>query len=351
MDPIKLRKFSDLNIQDKFFDSLKKGYDGFEKWYAKKVNDGEKAYVFLQDDNLEGFLYLKPENEEDNTIQPKLPKLKRLKVGTFKINAHGTVLGERFMKIILDELFDTEAVEAYVTIFPEHGPLIELFETFGFEYYGKKISTSGKENVYIKNKTKMYSDIYKNYPKIDTRHSNKALLSIYPEFHTTMFPDSKLNTEKSHIIEDISATNSIEKIYLTAARRIINYKKGDCLVIYRTADGNKPAEFSAVATSIYTIVEIKHIDEFENQDEFLKYCERFSVFTESELKRFWLNKRFPYLVKMLYNTALPKRPIRKDLADQVGINRDIRWTLVNLEVSQFDKIIELGEVNESLIID
>jgi len=61
-----------------------------------------------------------------NDIIPSLRSLKRIKVGTFKIDARGTKMGERFVKKIFDHAIHENAQEIYVTIFPEHVPLIVL---------------------------------------------------------------------------------------------------------------------------------------------------------------------------------------------------------------------------------
>ena len=98
--------------------------------------------------------------------------------------------------------------------------------------------------------------------------------------------------------------------------------------IYRTADNVKPAEFSSVATSICVVQEIRHISEFKDYNEF-----------------------YEYLIKMLYNIALNKRPIRKELIEEVGLDRNERWVAVKLTNKNLLKIIELGDVDESFIIN
>lgn len=96
------KKFSEIDINDTFFDSLKSDYEEFEDWYLRKSNRGHSAFVMDENGKVEAFLYLKAENEESIDIQPPLPKKLRLKVGTFKINPHGTRLGEKFIKKIFD---------------------------------------------------------------------------------------------------------------------------------------------------------------------------------------------------------------------------------------------------------
>lgn len=350
MNSIIVKKIKDIDINDIFFDSLKSSYVGFEDWFKRKSEKGENAFIF-EDEGIQGFLYLKEECEADDTITPNFEAKRRLKVGTFKINAHGTKLGERFIKIIIDKMFKENYEESYVTIFEEHESLIMLLEKYGFEYYGKKTSDSGIENVYIKNGSQRFGDINKDYPVIDLKDNNKYLLAIYPKYHTRMFPDSKLATEKEHIIEDISVTNSIEKIYLSAAYGLDKCKSGDIIVIYRTAEDGKKAIFSSVATSICVIKEVKNISSFRSFNDFKDYCIKYSVFEEHELRYFWRTKKYPFLIKFLYNIALEKRLTREKLINEVGIDEKLRWTLVELDDTQFKKIIELGQVKNNFIND
>lgn len=94
------KKFEEINLADQFFDSLKSDYKEFEEWFARKSDDF--AYIHEKEDGaINGFLYLKIENEAVTDIDPALPPAKRVKVGTFKIDAHGTKLGERFIKKFL----------------------------------------------------------------------------------------------------------------------------------------------------------------------------------------------------------------------------------------------------------
>ena len=78
-------------------------------------------------------------------------------------------LGERFIKIIIDNALNYKVEEIYVTIFnkrEEQVRLINLLVDWGFEFYGIK---NGTERVYVKNfnRTLINKDLYnakKNYP-------------------------------------------------------------------------------------------------------------------------------------------------------------------------------------------
>lgn len=67
MMELELRSFSNINLEDSFFDSLKAAYPEFPEWYAKKASLGEKAYVSHFDDGrVADFLYMKIETEAAN---------------------------------------------------------------------------------------------------------------------------------------------------------------------------------------------------------------------------------------------------------------------------------------------
>lgn len=345
MASIEKVKFKDIDINDIFFDSLKSDYIGFEEWFKRKEN--EEVYILKDSLNkIQAFLYMKIENEIDIKINPILREERILKVGTFKINAHGTKLGERFIKLIFDKMIQEKIRKSYVTIYEKQQPLIDLLKTYGFIYWG----TKGEESVYIKDFDNIVGDIQKDYPLINLKNNKKIILSIYPTFHTSLFPDSKLNTERNHIIEDLSHTNCIEKIYLSGASNITDYKEGDIIAIYRTAESGKMAEYSSVITSICTIKDIIDIRKFQNLNEFLEFCSDRTIFKRNDLISFWNTKRYPYLIVMLYNIALNKRIIRKELIENIGINRMARIVAYEITTSQIEKILDLGRNDKEFIL-
>ena len=53
---------------------------------------------------------------------------------------------------------------------------------------------------------------------------------------------------------------------------------------------------------------------------------------------------------MLYNAPLNHRIIRKDLVENIGLDRKAYMGYVHLTDEQFAKILKEGELNESFII-
>lgn len=347
-DDLRYKEFAQIDLQDEFFDSLKNDYPGFDDWYIRKQKEGEKAYVKYNDDGtLDGFLFIKNDGDIVDDVEPQLVGEKILKIGTFKINPHKTRLGERFIKIALDHALLEEYEMCYVTIFPKHKKLIELFEKYGFVKEGIKTSEAGIENVYVKKFSVIQNDICKDYPLIKSNNVKKYILAIYPKYHTVMFPDSKLCTERNLITKDIAHTNSIHKVYV-CNMGIEVLKKGDIVVLYRTASGNS-AEYSSVVTSICVVEEVKRQSDFKNFNEFYRYASSYSVFDEDDLY-YWYRKGACRAVKMLYNVALPKRIVRHDLINSIGLDRNEYWGFFKISDEQFDSILQYSQINPNYII-
>ena len=347
---IKYVSFSTIDLADTFFDSLKDDYKGFEDWFAKKASGGAEAYVQYERGKIQAFLYMKDESGEAmDDITPPRSACKRLKVGTFKIDAHSTKLGERFVKKILDKAVVDDYDEVYVTIFPKHVGLITLLERYGFIKGAEK----NGEGFYFKNMRTLTGNLLKDYPLISTHDRRKFLLAIYPRFHTKLFPDSILRNEDSQryeLIKDVSYTNSIHKIYLCFMPDTASLKPGDLIAIYRTSDNLGPAKYRSVITSICQIEEVRTKASFNTMDEYLKYTNKYSIFEEKDLIS-WYRQKNVIVLKMTYNIALSKRVTRGYLLDEVGIPADYYWGFFQLTDGQFNEKMKKGEINENIIVN
>lgn len=347
---MQLTKFKDVDLSDPFFDSLKAAYAEFPSWFASKAEEP----VYVSEDatgTLQGFLYLKKESGAVTDVDPPLPPAERLKVGTLKIVAHGSKLGERFVKKIFDNAIEKKVEEIYVTVFEVHAPLIRLLKRYGFIQHSTKTTPNGTELVFVRSLVHVTGDIRRDYPIIHTKGPKKHLLAIYPEYHTRLFPDSILDNENPSIVEDLSHTNSIHKVYLTFTR-VGGLKPGDIVVIYRCTDGKAPAKYRSVVTSVCVVEEVRPSKDFASLGDFLKYARPHSVFDRDELEKLWWNsgKSF-FVIRMMYNAAFGKRTTRGKLLDELGKSSRSYINFYPLTDSEFDKVMEMGKVNESLIVD
>jgi len=347
---LKLTKFSDLSLADSFFDSLKAGYNGFPQWFASKANEPVYAVIDDQTDELSGMIYLKQENGPVTDVNPPLADRFWLKVGTLKIDGKGTRLGERVIKKIFDTAISIGAEGIYVTVFELHEKLIELFKRFGFVEQASKTTDDGIEKVLVRSLTDFTGDRLRDYPFVHRQGKKAWLLAIYPAYHTRLLPDSILKNEPAELIQDVSHTNTIHKVYI-GKLSLGRMTPGDVVIFYRTTDRKGPAYFRSVVSSICVVEEVKAKKDFVDVDAFLAYTMPRSVFTEEELRDQWVNSKRLYVAKMTYNAAFGKRTTRGQLLDGGVISEQPRWDFRALTGSQLDRILELGEVNARLIVD
>jgi len=351
MESLHYAPFSQINLMDSFFDTLRADYTEFPAWFSRKVEQNEFAYVLVDGASIDGFMYLKEEVGPITDIYPHLPPGKHLKVGTFKFNSHGTRRGERFIKKIFDHALTLDVDSIYVTVFDKHHYLKNLFAKYGFISHGTKNTPNGTETVMARSMRYQLGSTLSTYPFVKLSQANSYLLSIYPQFHSRMLPDSILNNETHDIIQDVSHSNSIHKIYICGMGGVSSFRTGDNLILYRTSDNKGPARFRSVATSIGVVEEYKNIKEFESLSAFIEYCAPYSIFRNDELARIYNEKKYCHIIRFTYNAALAKRITRGDLIDEVGLDESEYWGVMQLTNQQFSHIARLGAVNESLIVD
>lgn len=337
---LRLERFKDISLDDPFFESLKYDYKEFSDWFKKK-GDHEAITFRLENGLLDGFLYLKEEHGQITDTKPPLPESRRIKIGTFKINPHGTRLGERFIKKAFDRAIASDAQALYVTAFEKHQALLSLFYEYGFIKVAEKSTTNGIELVLEKRLDKVLGDVVLDYPRIPIRRDRHFVLSIYPEWHSRLLPDSLLKTEESSILMDVSHTNSIHKIYLTAMSGVENLNPGDTLMIYRTKDGG-PARYTSVVTSLCVVEGVRHINSFPSEEAFIEFCNPYSVFTAEELRGFYRRRKFPWLISFTYNIALKKRINRDALITKIGLPENTYWGFFRITTEQLKHILRLS---------
>ena len=347
-DYVQLKKFAEIDLSDTFFDSLKEDYVGFDIWFKKKQSQGEQAYVMLIEEKISGFMYLKEETESIQLKDKKLNSIRRMKIGTFKLNTRGTILGDRFLALALRDAVKAKHERVYVTVFEKHEKLVRLFKRFGFQIAGE---TQAGELFLGKRMNYIQSNPYANFPRISLSDPAYSL-AIKADYHTRLFPDSRLQTETGFIVEDLAQTNTVTKTYLCNMKRAENLKPNDLLFIYRMAESHQIKTYHSVITSVCTVVEVKKISDFKDYESYLKYIGKGTIFTTNELNTFWKTKKFPIIIKMLYNFPMNKKVILNDFADI--IEKPIvgtYWGLVDFDLPKAEKLLERGKVSESFIID
>lgn len=88
-----LKKFSDIDLSDPFFDSLKADYPvggnvkPFEVWFPEKAKEGRTALVFDDENGLGAFVCIKAETENIVLKDTTLPKKLAVKLRPSKLQS------------------------------------------------------------------------------------------------------------------------------------------------------------------------------------------------------------------------------------------------------------------------
>jgi hypothetical protein len=349
---IRKEYFGNLDIKDKFFDTLKADYPSFDKWFNKKAE--EQVYTCRQGEKLQALLYLKleTENEHYSDITPTFKRAKRLKIGTFKVDNPGFRIGERFFKIVFDNALRLDAQEIYVTLFnarEEQKRLIDALGKYGFNFHGHKKTGDKTEVVYVRDFAPRVDpvDPKRTYPYVSTKN-NIFLVPIWPEYHTNLLPDSILRTElPTAYAGNEPFRNAISKVYISRSIKR-NLIRGDIIVFYRTG-----GYYRGVITTIGVVEDT--IQNIKDVTEFIRLCGKRSVFTPQELLEWWNYKpRYrPFIVNFLYAYSFPRRINLKRLIElHIIPNIDsVPQGFEKISVEQFRLIVKETNTNESLIVN
>lgn len=347
-------KFSEVDIEDPFFDSLKTDYIEFPKWFKKKSDTNEQALVFNDDQGVGAFIYLKNENEEIELLNITLPAVPRLKIGTLRLaeRFRGMRLGEGALGVSLWKWRDEKFEEIYVTVFEKHTVLVNLFEKFGFVCKGKN---SRGECIYLKSRKNIdYTDPYKAFPFLKPDFSKAGIIPIFESFHDRLFPYSELKN-KVYEIEEETAGNGITKVFIATPYTNMQYKIGEPVFIYRIYEGEGKKTYKSCVTSFCTITKIDVIKDnnIPNIDltNFIKSADNKTVFSPDELTQIY-EKRNVIMLELIYNGYFGKghNVTHRELTENVLFEKypyQISYTK-----EQFIKILEMGDVDvQNVIID
>ena len=175
---------------------------------------------------------------------------------------------------------------------------------------------------------------------------------IWPDYHTSLFPDSILNNESpDDFRENEPYRNAISKVYISRSF-YKNLHCGDNIIFYRTG-----GLYEGVITTIGIVHKIyfpKTVDEFKD------VCRRKSIFSEAELEKEWHRRAKngqwyqPFVVEFLYTYSLPTPKINLFRLIKEGIIDSIERVPRGFELlshDKVDKILEISRADESFIVD
>lgn len=345
-------KFKNININEPFFDSLKKDYPEFCEWYNKKHD--EEALIYLDENGLHAFMYLKKEHESIILSDNVLPTIDRLKIGTLKLDdsIKGQRMGEGFIGVALWTWQKLRVPEIYLTVFPKQEQLIELLQKFGFVLKGKK---RNGEIVLLKNRKSIdYTTPYSSFPFISSKVKKAGLIPIKDFFHDRLFPYSETPLKLKNL-EETTAGNGITKVYIGTPYTITHYELGEVVYIYRMHTGEGPKGNRSAVTSFCVITKITTIKnngrELVSFKDYLKEAGNKTVFTKDELQNIF-NAPNVVMIEMVYNGYFEKRnDVTYFQLKNRGLFEDHPYK-IEYTFDDMKQILRLGNVDvQNIIID
>ena len=284
-----------IPLTDEIFDSLRKGYPGFDKWWREKcVANHRPCWVVTIEGELAGLVVRKDESHAEAQTKNKAAKV--LKVCTFKVKPQfrGEKLGEQLLKQVLWFAQKNRYDLTYVTTFSDQTVLIGLLDYFGFEMtgtnavgeliYEKPLSTRKLE---ANDGVDLFQLARLNYPRFVARPPAEAFyVPIRGEYHDVLFPEMALRMQPD-LFQAAGLTlagagprtpgNTIRKVYLCRARTKA-LKPGHILVFYRSLSPSYVASQSITSIGI-----VEAVNEASNLDTLLRLTAKRSVYSTQQL--------------------------------------------------------------------
>ena len=311
IDKLIWKPFSEIDIADTFFDSLRVDYGDqkFNNWFLGKVKNGERALTLIENGKVYAFLYLKPENEAIELVERTLPAKPRLKIGTLKlddsISQHR--LGEGIIGVALWKWQESKRETIYVTVFEKHEKLIGLLLKFGFEKAGTK---ENGEIVLARSRKRIdYTNAYSSFPFVSPHTTKGGIIPINDSFHDRLFPYSE-SYYRSQEIEEVTAGNGVTKVYIGCPYTVTHYAVGDVVGIYRKYTGDASKGTRSAITSFCTITKIITVKDngriMMGEEQYLREAGNKTVFTQKELLTIYRYNKNVVMIEMLYNGFFQK---------------------------------------------
>jgi len=256
------RYLHEFGVNQPFFDSLRAGYPGFNKWYMESAQSQRKAWCISDNNEVQAICIYKKENNPCIVDSGDSLNGEALKLCTFKIGhgVRGRKLGERFLYTSFKYANEHNIPYVYLHTFGrEHEMLVSLCEDFGFKLAG---TYKNRDDVYLKemfppetvnsgvDSLNFAVEYYPYY--VDGQNVDKYIVPIRPEYHNDLFADIS-DTARGLFADDPSMyspqANTIKKAYICHSNTK-SISPGSLLLFYRTYD-RKSVECIGVVEQTY----------------------------------------------------------------------------------------------------
>lgn len=227
-----------LDLTDPIWVTFRENYPNFDAWIKKCREEHRRAWIIRREDN-NAYAGVAIVNHEEK--EPRIGKT--LKICSFKVDpAQG---GRRYGELLLKTLFIYAEKNGYdslfVTAFPEHTQLLQLFSDFGFALEPDLLSNG---------EVAMTKGIIRGIPgkptdnplayhiesgpfTVDIRGADVCVVPIQPVYHQMLFPE--LEIAPPLIPGREAYGNAIRKAYICRSS-VKGLAPGTVVLFYRSQD-------------------------------------------------------------------------------------------------------------------
>lgn len=329
-------------LETEFFDSLRRDYHVFDRWFRDKARTGRSAWISWESPGNLGAIciYTRQENETitENGIVLHGPVLK---LCTFKVgpSVRGRKIGELFLKAA----FRHATVNRLEYIFihgnmTENSLLFEMLEDFGFIHVGQDPGSEGRDAVYLKKHPtsppavdlapfeylKQFFPYYLSGPTI-----SKFIIPILPKYHRILFPDynSPIDRQLDLFRPATSTGNAIKLAYLCHAQTK-RMNPGDLVFFYRSHDER----------AITSVGVVENYITLEEAGVIASQVKRRTVYSMEEIEEM---AQKPTRVMLFRLVKHFEHPMPQSLLERLAILKGPPQSIVKISHDAFERIREI----------
>lgn len=339
---------ANLDINDSIFDSLRKEYPNFNKWFVDKAREGRDSWISRRRDCTLGAVLIYKKEQELIGSLPVLPKRKRLKISTMKVSHVGHKIGELLLRKLFELAIRNKIYEIYLSHFTkEIDYLVDLIQEFGFEKASILNHEWAKipEDVYLK---KLIIDdedisgllpfqISKYYfPNLyDGMRVKKHIIPIQPQYFERLFTDypGRQTTLNEHAGEFIVEGNTIKKAYLShsSSKKL---EAGDLLLFYRSIDLKSIVSLGVIENVFYDIT---------NPHKIYSIVGKRTVYSLSEIEEI---AQSPTTIILFNHHFYFKKPINYETLLRLNVIRGPIQSIMEIDHDEYMIVKNRGGIDE-----
>lgn len=322
-----------------FFDSLRVGYPGFNKWFESKAQEGRRAWVNWESDGVLGGICIYAQQDNEAITESVVLLGPALKLATFKVGEtnRGKKIGELFLKAAFRYATSNQLLNIFIHgDVDRHHFLFEVLEDFGFVKVGDHFGSDGRDAVYVKSHPISPPDddlppfdyLKRYFPHFRSDRSvDKYIVPIRPQYHRILFPDYSSMSDRQMTLfhSHNTAGNAIKMAYLCHAQTK-TIRQGDIVLFYRSGDDR----------ALTSIGVVESYDTLDNAEDIIARVKRRTVYSMGEIQQM---ARKPTRVMLFRLVRHLESPLTQNWLEHAGVLRGAPQSITRITHEKYETIL------------